>query len=652
MSDDEKINNNEIIKKVEEKYISVDSLTTQIKRLLDDNTYYYVTGEIIIKNNNNNNTSSVKSSHFYFDLKDINQKTTISCAIFNYETNKHKYANGENIINGCTVKIIGKINYYFGKISIAISSINIENNNGLFFRKKEEIYNKLNKLNYFDKSRKKIIDKKNIKKIGLITSSKSDAMFDFIKNLKIKKYNCEIYLISCLMQGFNSDKQIISAIEKFNSDKIVDVIIITRGGGSINDLSQFDDEYVVNSVYNSVIPIICGIGHEKDNSLCDLVCDHSVSTPTGIANFITDGVDLTNELNENKNKLVNKFNDLLHTESIKLNNLIFQFDNKMNNIKEFLIDKYNNIKKDIETKNTSTPNLNLSNVFIDNTNITSCKEFESLQNINMNINSDKNKNKKIKLIFSDGTITLKLKSYEIENNIKDTNNANNTHIINNTNNEHITLLIKNHKLDKKIKTKSKSKSESESDHKGSNFHMKISDNITNTFNISSITNNYNNLDITNSEYSQKIEHILDDISYFYNTINKFLTNTTKEITKNKYDDNFNQNIENMLNILKIKNNELNIEQIKIIADSINDFKKHVNYFNSTIEYDIKQLENDYILNDELDKFDINDKITNYNYIHYNKLLWYIDNQLEKINNLKIIIYYNNVEYDYESLMSL
>ncbi len=146
---------------------------------------------------------------------------------------------------------------------------------------------KLSKEGLFDQSRKRIIPYPP-SRIGLITSTDSAAYADFIKILSNRFGGIEILVRDVLVQGEKSNGQIIEAIKKFNSEKdLVDVLVITRGGGSPEDLQYFNSETLVRAIVASRIPTLVAIGHETDESLAELAADSRASTPSNAAESLS-----------------------------------------------------------------------------------------------------------------------------------------------------------------------------------------------------------------------------------------------------------------------------------------------------------------------------------------------------------------------------
>ena len=159
----------------------------------------------------------------------------------------------------------------------------------------------------FDESRKRNIAYPP-SSIGLITSIDSAAYADFIKILTNRFGGIRIVVKDVLVQGDKSSDQIIDAIQKFNSsDKLVDVLVITRGGGSPDDLQYFNSEKLVRSIASSRIPTLVAIGHESDESLAELAADKRASTPSNAAELLTPSRDVATSILDNELKSLKSF---------------------------------------------------------------------------------------------------------------------------------------------------------------------------------------------------------------------------------------------------------------------------------------------------------------------------------------------------------
>ena len=254
---------------------TVSELSTSIKRIIEDNfDYIRLKAEV-------GRVSKPKSGHIYLDLKD--DTSIISGIIWKGSVNKLNILPEEGLEVVCT----GKVTTYAGQSKYQIIIENIEPYGvGALMALLEKRKEKLLKENLFDDNFKKQIPFLP-KRIGVITSPTGAVIRDILHRIE-DRFPVNITVWPVKVQGDSSPEEIIDAIEGFhlldqsNLEK-PDVIIIARGGGSVEDLWGFNDEALVRKVFDSKIPIISAIGHETDTTLIDLVADLRAPTPTAAA---------------------------------------------------------------------------------------------------------------------------------------------------------------------------------------------------------------------------------------------------------------------------------------------------------------------------------------------------------------------------------
>ncbi len=173
----------------------------------------------------------------------------------------------------------------WGKFSFTVSKL-MPVGEGSLKKAFEMLKEKLKKEGLFDVSRKRALPS-DLEKIGVISSTQAAGYADFVKIVNARWGGLKILTAHTQVQGLDAPEQIIRAIKYFNEHTDVQVIALIRGGGSKDDLSCFNDEALARAVAGSKIPVICGIGHEVDESLCDLVCDVRASTPSNTAELLT-----------------------------------------------------------------------------------------------------------------------------------------------------------------------------------------------------------------------------------------------------------------------------------------------------------------------------------------------------------------------------
>ena len=224
------------------------------------------------------------SGHAYFSLKDENAVLSAICWRSKMQQLPIKIEDGlEVIVTGSITTYPARSNY-----QIIVSSIELSGE-GALLKLLQDRKEKLLKEGYFDHEHKQKIPFLP-KKIGVITSPTGSVIQDIIHRIK-ERFPLEILIWPVMVQGDQAAKQTIDAIKGFNNasfqkeNGIVDIIIIARGGGSLEDLWAFNDEEMVIAAYHSSIPIISAIGHETDYSLLDLVADKRAPTPTAAAEF-------------------------------------------------------------------------------------------------------------------------------------------------------------------------------------------------------------------------------------------------------------------------------------------------------------------------------------------------------------------------------
>lgn len=281
--------------------ISVQDLTNIIKNCFKKNLdfNYRVQGEVF---------NVTDKGHIWFTLKDMNKDCIIDCVIWKGTKDKYNY----QLEVGDVIIVDGKFNFYAPKNCYKLQCSRIQKKETLENLLKKKI-KKFQDLGYFNKNN--ILDKKNIKKVALITSLEGEAINDFKKTISNRLFFGDIYLSNVNVQGVNCVSSIIKSIDEFENN--VDIILITRGGGSFLDLNEFNNEELIERIYKCSTPIYCAIGHENDYTICDSVCDLKTSTPTSLAL----------EISMEKNILDHKINELLNYENKKYDNI----NNELNN---------------------------------------------------------------------------------------------------------------------------------------------------------------------------------------------------------------------------------------------------------------------------------------------------------------------------------
>jgi exodeoxyribonuclease VII large subunit len=252
------------------KTLTVSEVTNYIKRILDNDfilSNLSVKGEI-------SNLKYHSSGHIYFTLKDSNGK--INCVMFKGNAVSLKFALEE----GLEVVVKGRASIYPATGSFQLYCDEIEKEGlGDLFVKFEKLKEKLSKAGYFDVDNKKPLPKYP-ERIGIVTSPTGAAIQDIINVSTRRSTLIDLVLYPAKVQGIGAYKEIISGINYFNKKKTVDIIIVGRGGGSIEELWNFNEEELAKAIFNSKIPIISAVGHEIDFTISDFVADYRAATPS------------------------------------------------------------------------------------------------------------------------------------------------------------------------------------------------------------------------------------------------------------------------------------------------------------------------------------------------------------------------------------
>ena len=258
----------------EQSVITVSQLNRYIKAIIEENAVLnniFVTGEI------SNFKNHYSSGHFYMTLKDEN--AAVSAVIYRSNAQRIKY----DLYDGLNVIVRGRISLYekSGQYQIIVDDIQPQGIGELALAF-EQLKQKLSEKGMFDSSHKKPLPVYP-EKIGVVTSATGAAIRDITNILSRRFPIADVILYPVEVQGINAAPSIEKAIRALNEYNACDVIIVGRGGGSIEDLWAFNEERVANAVYNSVIPIISAVGHETDFTICDFVSDVRAETPSAAA---------------------------------------------------------------------------------------------------------------------------------------------------------------------------------------------------------------------------------------------------------------------------------------------------------------------------------------------------------------------------------
>ena len=278
----------------EDMAISVTELNSYIKNKIADDEYLnnvLVKGEI-------SNFKNHYTGHMYFTLKDEN--SLIKCIMFKSYAQKLDFMPKD----GMKVFALGGVSVFErdGVYQIYVKAMQ-EDGVGVLYKKYEELKNRLEEEGYFDVAHKQKIPKMP-KTIGVLTSQTGSVIRDIINVSTRRNPNVHIRLLPVPVQGEGAAEKIADGIRIMNENKLADVLILARGGGSLEDLWPFNEEIVAHAVYNSKIPVISAVGHETDFSISDFVADLRAPTPSAAAELaVPDIYEVKQKINTCQNRL-------------------------------------------------------------------------------------------------------------------------------------------------------------------------------------------------------------------------------------------------------------------------------------------------------------------------------------------------------------
>ena len=337
-----------------DKYLSVSAITRYLKAKfdVDENLQtVFLKGEI-------SNFKAHTTGHFYFSLKDENSK--INAIMFRSNASKVLF----KPVDGMKVLVSGRISVYeaMGSYQIYVDEM-LEDGVGNLYIAFEQLKKKLQAEGLFDKEHKRKIPKIP-KRVGIVTASTGAAIRDIMTTIKRRFPICETILFPTLVQGENAKDDIVRNIERAQ-DYDLDVLIVGRGGGSIEDLWPFNEEVVARAIYKSKVPVISAVGHEVDFTIADFVADLRAPTPTAAAELAVPNMSdlkkhidqLSIRLNESIYKKVNYLK--LYLDSVKnsfvIKNPGIMFENKkqsldlMNSkLNDLMLGKVDKFKNELE----------------------------------------------------------------------------------------------------------------------------------------------------------------------------------------------------------------------------------------------------------------------------------------------------------------
>lgn len=288
--------------------LSISQINKYIKSIIDSDINLqsvFVRGEI-------SNFVNHRSGHFYLTLKD--EGAEIKSVMFRSANARLKFVPE----NGMKVVCKGRISVYEagGSYQLYIDTM-IPDGTGELNLAFEQLKEKLSKEGLFDKSQKKEIPAYP-RKVGVITSPTGAAVQDIGNVLSRRFPLAEMVFYPALVQGEGAAQSVVEAIEYFNNNRLSDVLIIGRGGGSTEDLWAFNEELLARAVFKSEIPVISAVGHETDFTICDFVADLRAPTPSAAAELAVP------DINAEINHLTNLINNLTGFTLSAVENLRFK----------------------------------------------------------------------------------------------------------------------------------------------------------------------------------------------------------------------------------------------------------------------------------------------------------------------------------------
>ena len=291
---------------------SVSEITHLLKKLIEQHPPFksvYVRGQI-------SNCTHHSSGRIYFTLKD--ETNQIKCIIWQSNATRFRSL----IRDGEAVQVQGRVGLY-GPQSIyqitvsAVKPLGI----GALQRAFEELKERLEAEGLFDSAHKKSLPKFP-QKIGVVTSETGDALQDILKQLRERYPLAKVLLHPSRVQGDGAAEEIVQAIRAMNQRDDIDVLIVGRGGGSIEDLWAFNEEIVARAIFASAVPVVSAVGHERDVTISDFVADHRASTPTAVGQpTVPDQVELLAQLDRYAAQLRRNIKERFDAHATRLQNL-------------------------------------------------------------------------------------------------------------------------------------------------------------------------------------------------------------------------------------------------------------------------------------------------------------------------------------------
>ncbi len=378
------------------KPISVSQLNTYLNRIISSDPILMnvcVSGEI-------SNLTKHSSGHWYFSLKD--KSSTVRCFLSSSRVSHLRF----DLDEGMEILVFGYVSVFEkgGYYSLNIRDVDIQGEGALqkaFEKLKAKLYDE----GLFDEEHKKSLPEFP-KKVGVITSPTGAAIKDIITTIKRRNPLVDVFLYPALVQGEGSGDSLVAAIETMNSSfKDCDVLIIGRGGGSMEDLWSFNEEAVARAVYHSKIPVISAVGHEVDFVITDYVADVRAATPTAAAELAVPHINnYIDRINACKPEKV--YSDLKNRIDIGIRNFKYAFESCSTSI-QYLFSDYENKLKLLKTDIESSNPLSVLNK--------GYAAVKSADGIWLTDISDVNPGDRLDVMFKDGSLHCMVETKEFKN---------------------------------------------------------------------------------------------------------------------------------------------------------------------------------------------------------------------------------------------
>lgn len=372
------------------KVLTVSSLNNYIKKVMDHD---FILNNVNVKGEISNFKYHDSSGHLYFSIKDEFGK--INAVMFKANTNNLNFMPE----NGMNVEVKGRVTVYpkDGSYQLYCDEIK-EVGIGELYIAFTLLKQRLEKQGFFKDEHKRMLPALP-RRIGIITSQSGAALRDIINVATRRNKNVDLLLYPALVQGIAATDDIIKGINFLNKVNDIDVIILARGGGSIEELWAFNEEKLANAIYNSTVPIVTGVGHETDFTIADFVSDMRAPTPSAAAEIVVPSLESmnrnisnlrTNLTNVYKNDIINKYNEVkMLNKSLEVNNPLNYIINSYNFIDNLKTRLNHNIITNLNMKKEGISKLNAVLQAHNPLNVLN-KGYSVIQNINKSVINDIN----------------------------------------------------------------------------------------------------------------------------------------------------------------------------------------------------------------------------------------------------------------------